>query len=88
MPEDYIEKEETPHPLDTEKIGINLFKRNHKCGFIKAIEETKLDDTMKNKLKEGMFKVKAKPAGGVGTVHIIECLACSEEFDVTDYEVW
>jgi hypothetical protein len=88
MAKDYREEEMKPNPTIKEQFGIELFKRNHRCPFTKALEESQLLKEQKEKIQEIIFGVEAKSGGGIGTVTKITCNACEEEFNVTDYSVW
>lgn len=70
-----------------EKFGIEIFKRNHKCDLIKAIEASKLCPDLKDELKNKLFGIEEEGTG-VGIKTTIICLACEEEYDITNYEVW
>ena len=76
-----------PELTEKEKFGEELFKRNHNCSFIKALNKSRINSELKDYITKNLFDIKQE-SEGIGTHLKIECDACYEKFDITDYEGW
>ncbi len=70
---------------EKEQFGVELFKDNHKCDTIQAIEKSKLGQSEKKGIIDSFFEVESKGTG-ILIVTVVTCYACEEEFNVTDYD--
>ena len=73
-------------PNENEKHAIECFKRSHKCKYY-HLELGHIDVDKAKKIQELVFKVFSE-GDGVGVKTTVMCLACNEDFDVTDYDCW
>ena len=72
---------------EKEKFGEELFKRNHNCKFIKALNKSKISSELKDYITKNLFEIEQE-GDGIGIHYKIECDACYEKFNITDYEDW
>lgn len=73
---------------EKEKFAEEVFKRNHKCNFLRALKKSRVSDELRDYILENIFDIIQEPGGGLGIHSIIECNSCYEKFDITNYEHW
>ena len=72
---------------EKENFAIEVFERNHKCNFLKALERSEINDELQVCILKKLFNI-VQEESGIGIKSTIECGACYEKFDITDYEHW
>ena len=68
-------------------FAVEVFKRNHSCDLINAIESSCISEEHKRLFLKKIFKA-TDYNSGIGKKCIIRCTACRETCDSTDYDRW